>query len=119
MPGLIVHVGAQMQCPHGGTITIAPTQTRSVATLQALATSSSQLTVAGCPFQVPIGTGTKPQPCVTVKWANVATRVRAMGVFVILQATPAGSGAGVCQSAEQIPQGAPIVVKVQERVFAT
>jgi hypothetical protein len=43
-----------------------------------------------------------------------ATRVLANGKPVMLQ-----TSAGICQSAEQIPQGAPIVSVVQPRVIAT
>lgn len=114
MPGYIVHEQAQMTCPHGGTVTIVGGQARVQMNKQSAATSSGKITVAGCPFQVPIGTGTKPQPCVTVQWTNIATRVKA-GAMVLLQPTPGGSGAGICQSAEQIPQGPPMVSSVQSR----
>jgi hypothetical protein len=73
------------------------------------------ITVAGCPFQVPIGTGTKPQPCVKVQWTLVSTRVQINGQPVLLQPAP-GPGSGVCQSVEQIPQGPPVVNVIQQRV---
>ena len=60
-------------------------------------------TVAGCPFQVPVGAGTKPQPCVKVQWPVPATRVKVDGQPVLLQ-----TSTGLCQSAEQIPQGPPV-----------
>ena len=56
--------------------------------------------VAGCAFTVPAG---KPQPCVKVQWTQPAPRVKVGGQPVILQAS-----AGLCHSAEQIPQGPPI-----------
>ena len=115
MPGLILHEQAQLTCPHGGTVMITGGQTRVTMNRQAAAVSSGKITVAGCPFQVPVPGGTKPQPCVTVQWTNIGTRVKA-GAFVLLQPTPGGSGAGVCQSAEQIPQGPPMVAMVQTRV---
>lgn len=118
MPGYLVHQQAAMTCPHGGTISIVAGQPRTLA-LMAVATTASVITVAGCPFQIPFGTGTKPQPCVLVRWANVSARVKVMGLPVLVQATPAGTGGGVCQSVEQIPQGPPIVTSVQGRVFAT
>jgi hypothetical protein len=60
---------------------------------------------------VPVGAGTKPQPCVKVQWATPATRVKVLGQPVLLQ-----SSSGVCQSAEQIPQGAPVIAATQTRV---
>ena len=115
MPGLLLHERASMTCPHGGTVTVSPTQTKVVADRMAVATSDAQITVAGCPFQVPAGTGTKPQPCVTVKWTSIAGRVKVLGKFAMLQPAPSGPGAGICQSGEQIPQGSPTVQSVQKK----
>lgn len=117
MPGLMLHVGATMQCTHGAPATIAPSQPRVLVSGQPVATLPAQIVVAGCPFQIPVGAGTKPQPCVLVKWLNVSSRVMVMGQPVLLQAAP-GPGAGICQSAEQIPQGPPVVGAVQPRVIA-
>ena len=117
MPGLILSVGAVMQCTHAATATIAPGQTRVLVSGQPAATVSNLITVAGCPFQIPIGTGTKPQPCVKVQWAMMSARVTVMGQPLLLQAAP-GPGAGVCQSVEQIPQGPPVVSVLQTRVTA-
>jgi len=121
MPGLLLHQNAVMTCPHQAPVTIVPAQTRVVASTQLVAVSAAQLTVAGCLFQVPAPTpsGTKPQPCVKVLWANVSARVKIMGQPVLLQPTPTGSGAGACQSIEQIPQGPPIVNQMQTRVLGT
>jgi hypothetical protein len=109
-----------MQCTHAASVTTAPTQPRVVVGGFSVATAANLLTVAGCPFQIPIGTGTKPQPCVKVQWANLSTRFMVNGQPVLLQAPPGpGSGAGVCQSVEQIPQGPPIVGSVQLRVIGS
>ena len=53
----------------------------------------------------------KPQPCVKVQWTTPATRVKVNGQFVLLSAS-----SGLCQSAEQIPQGSPMVATTQKRV---
>lgn len=120
MPGLMLHVGAQLGCTHQATATIAPGQTRVLVNAQPVATSGNQIAVAGCPFQIPVGAGTKPQPCVKVIWANVSSRVLVMGQPVLLQAPPGpGPGGAACQSIEQIPQGPPTVRTVQTRVIAT
>jgi hypothetical protein len=118
MPGFVLHSNFGMQCFHAAPCMTAPVQPRVLVSGQPVAIATNMINVApGCPFQVPVGAGTKPQPCVTVKWANLSTRVVVMGQPVLLQATP-GPGAGVCQSAEQIPQGAPVVSAMQTRVLA-
>lgn len=119
MPGFLVHVGSITNCTHppGAVVASVVGPPRVFVNLQPVLTVANLLTVAGCPFQIPFGVGTKPQPCVTVKWANVATRVFVSGQPPLLQASP-GPGAGICQSVEQIPQGPPIVSVLQMRVTA-
>lgn len=116
MPGLLLHVNMGMQCTHGAPATITPTQPRVLVSGNPVATMSSPIMVAGCPFQVPVGAGTKPQPCMTVKWVMPAARVKVLGQPAAVIPAP-GSGPGICQSAEQIPQGPPIVSAVQPRVI--
>jgi hypothetical protein len=118
MPGFLLHVSATMQCAHQAPATIAPSQPRVVVSGQPVATMASQIAVAGCPFQIPVPGGTKPQPCVTVKWTMPSTRFLVGGQPAALLPTP-GTGPGVCQSAEQIPQGPPVVSAVQTRVIGT
>jgi len=118
MPGFLLHVNATAQCTHAAPATIAPSQPRVLVSGQPVATMSSVISVAGCPFQIPIGTGTKPQPCVTVRWTMPSTRFLVNGEPAALMPSP-GSGPGICQSAEQIPQGPPIVSAVQARVIGS
>ena len=67
--------------------------------------------LAGCAFTVPPG---KPQPCMKVQWLVPAARVMIGGQPAILQ-----SSSGLCQSAEQIPQGPPTVIVTQVRASGT
>jgi hypothetical protein len=115
MPGFILHTGAVVQCTHGIPSQIPPVQPRVLVSGQPVATMASQIVVAGCPFTIP---GPKPQPCVTIRWVMPATRVLVMGQPALVQPGP-GVGAGICQSAEQIPNGPPKVTALQPRVFAT
>ena len=114
MAGFLLHVGASVICTHGASASIVSSNQRVKVGGQAVATIADTTTVAGCPFQVPVPGGTKPQPCVKIQWAAPATRVRVLGQFVLLQ-----TSSGACQSAEQIPQGAPTVVTTQVRVKGT
>jgi hypothetical protein len=107
MPGLLFHVGATAICPHGGQISTLSTNTRVFVGGQAVATQPDTFTVSGCAFTLPSG---KPQPCVTVKWLTPGMRVLIGSKPVILQ-----NSTGVCQSAEQIPQGPPTVIMTQLR----
>lgn len=116
MPGFLLHVNAVMQCAHMAPATTAPTQPRVLVNGQPVATVANIITVAGCPFTIP---GPKPQPCVLIKWLMPATRVLVNGQPALLQPTPSGAGAGICQSVEQIPQGPPIISMVQTRVIGT
>jgi uncharacterized Zn-binding protein involved in type VI secretion len=114
MPGPVFHVGASAICPHAGTVTTISTNTRVLVSGQPVAAMADSYVVAGCPFQVPIPGGTKPQPCVTVQWLVPAARVTVNGQPVITQ-----TSTGLCFSVEQIPQGPPTVVATQPRVVAT
>lgn len=113
MPFLF-HVGASAICTHGGQVTTVSSNARVTVSGQPVATFGDTYTVAGCPFQIPVGAGTKPQPCVKVQWLVPATRVLVGGQPAILQ-----SSSGLCQSVEQIPQGPPNVVATQVRASGT
>ena len=101
-------------CPHAGQITVLSSNTRVLVSGMPVATLADTGTVAGCPFQIPIGTGTKPQPCVTARWLVPATRVLINGQPALIQ-----TSTGICQSVEQIPQGPPTITATQTRVIAT
>lgn len=109
-----MHVGAQAMCPHSGQVTIVSSNSRVLVNGQPVATFSDTYTIAGCPFQIPVGAGTKPQPCVKVQWLVPAMRVLVGGQPPVLS-----TSTGLCQSAEQIPQGAPSVTTTQMKVSGT
>jgi hypothetical protein len=117
MAGPIVDLTSKGTCPHQlGQLTLTATGTRVTVGGQAVTLMSDQFSVGSCPFQVPVGAGTKPQPCVTGRWTLAATRVTVQGqAVVIMQPSPLG----ICQSAEQIPAGPPTLTKTQTRVKAT
>jgi hypothetical protein len=116
MPGLLVHVGALVTCPHPpGTITAIVSSPRVfVNGTQAVLGALDIPTVSGCTFQVPVPGGTKPQPCVTVK-LETAKRVLVNGQPAAIL-TPAA----VCLPVEKTPpQGTPNSTPIQKRVIAT
>jgi hypothetical protein len=117
MPGSVVPLDAGVQCTHAAKATVGPGQTRVLLGGQPAATTANRITVAGCPFQIPVPPGgTKPQPCVSITWGSVSAKVSVDGRPVLLGTQ--GTVQGVCQSAEQIPQGPPSVTSVQTKVTA-
>lgn len=113
MPGFILHVGATVQCPHGGGLAdIIPGSPRVKVSQRPVATASDAFPIrTGCPFTAP---GPKPQPCVRVQWVVTSARVRVGGQPVILK-----DSTGICFSADSIPQGPPAAPASQRRVRAT
>jgi hypothetical protein len=101
-----LHVNVTVSCPHGGRASYLPTSPRANLSGQPAATVAGTWLIAGCPFTV----GTKPQPCVTIRWVTPAARVTVAGSPVVTQAST-----GLCLSAEQVPQGPPLVTVVQQR----
>jgi len=85
----ILTTASIVQCPHAGSVQL-----------------STSNTLAS------VGTGTKPQPCVTVIWQVGATQTKVNSTPVLLQ-----TSVGLCFSAEQIPQGPPVVVNVQQKAL--
>lgn len=112
MSSELYHVGATTLCPHGGSGSTISSNTRVKVSGMPVATFSDVTLVAGCPFT--IGPPPKPQPCVKVQWLTPAVRVKVMGNPVLLE-----TSTGLCQSAEQIPQGPPNVVATQIRAKGT
>ncbi len=107
MGDFLLNVGAGATCPHGGTLQIVPASVKVLGGGQPLATVGDQFLIAGCAFTVPTG---KPQPCVSVTFVP-ATKVLIGGQPAVLKAS-----VGICQSAEQIPQGSVIVSSTQVKV---
>ncbi len=112
MPIPILTTASTVQCPHGGSVTLTTSNSLSTVAGSPMLLLTDVHTVSGCPFQIPIGTGTKPQPCVTVRWTVGAQLTKINGTPVLLQ-----SSIGLCYSAEQIPQGPPVVVNVQQQAL--
>jgi hypothetical protein len=102
-----MHVGASAICPHGGQISAITTNTRVFVDHQPVVTQNDFFTVLGCTFSLPSG----PHPCILTKWIVPSTRLLVNGRPVVLQ-----NSIGMCQSADQSPQGPPNVISTQTRV---
>lgn len=118
MPGYLLHIGATVQCTHLAPATATPGAARVFVSGKPVATVTSVWNVAGCTFQIPVGTGSVPQPCLRVQWTIPSGRIVIGGSAALL--TPGiGTGAGACLNAEQAPQGVPTVNQIQLRATGT
>jgi len=114
MAGNSLTTAAALQCPHGGTVSIASTNTRVTAGGAPFALATDTFTIVGCPFQIPVGTGTVPSPCVRVQWIVTDARDKANGMFALSR-----TNAGVCLAATQLPQGPVTISATQPKVSGT
>jgi hypothetical protein len=107
MPGFLLHVGATVQCAHGGQAQ--PTAPNPQVTVggQATVTLATSYVVAGCALPPPPnGNG----PCVSAQWTSGATRVTSNGQPLLL----------VDSQATCTPTGTPLlVVATQTRAQGT
>ena len=106
MPGFLLHVGATMQCTHGGPAQSPTPDSRVKVNGQAIVTQTPPFTITACPFTTSAG----PMPCVTGNWITTATRVRASNKPVLLQDSQALT----------TPNGVPLnILSTQTRVKGT
>jgi hypothetical protein len=110
MPAPLLSTASSLQCPHGGTVSIVSANTRAQATAP-LALATDTFTIAGCPFQIPVGTGTVPHPCVSVQWTKTNTLTTVNGTPTLSQ-----DSVGLCLAADQAPQGPVSVVQAEAMV---
>jgi hypothetical protein len=81
MPGLMLHVGAQVICMHAGQAEPVMPCPRVTLSGQLAVTITSPWVVAGCVLPPPPAAN---GPCVTAMYITAATRVTAMGQPVLL-----------------------------------
>jgi hypothetical protein len=102
----ILTTASTVLCPHGGTLTLITSNTTSRVDGAPMLLVIDVHPIVGCPFAV----GPKPQPCVVARWVAGASRTKVNQTPVLLT-----NSVGICHSAEQIPQGPPNIVKVQQK----
>ncbi len=112
-PLLVLPPGGVGVCPHAGQMPtlIAGADVHKVHTSgQAVATSTLPLGIVGCSF----APGGAAHPCTFVGGVQLSTRVTINGKPALLAAQPL-----LCQAADQVPQGVPLVLSTATRVVAT
>ena len=113
MPGFVLTTGSMVLCLHGGQAMLTTANTKVAVDGMPALLESDVHSVAGCPFQIPIGTGTKPSPCIRIEWLAGAIQLQVNGVGVLLQ-----SSVGMCYSPEGAPQGVASIVNTQTKLSA-
>lgn len=109
MAGNTLTVTSQLQCPHGGQVSIVTTNLRAKGSSGSIATAADTFIVVGCPFQIP-ATPPIPSPCLSVRWLITDMRVKANGTFTLSR-----SSQGLCLNALQAPQGPVVILNTQVR----
>jgi hypothetical protein len=101
MPGFVLHVGAVVQCAHGGQAQPTTPNPRVKVSGQPIVTQAGPYVIAGCALPPPpVANG----PCLTAQWAMGAVRVKANGMPVLLQDSQA-----VCT-----PTSTPLLISVTQ-----
>ena len=99
MPGFLLHVGAVVQCIHGGIAQPTVPNPRVKVMGQPIVSQSAPYMITGCTFPPPpVANG----PCVTANWVMGAIRVKSMGMPVLLQDSQA-----IC-----VPTGTGLIISV-------
>ena len=107
MPGLLVHVSAQVLCSHAGQAKPSVPNPRVTVGGQATVLLTTPYLISGCTFPPPPAAN---GPCVTGQWLTGTTRVTSNGQPLVVNA-----GTSVCA-----PTGTPLIVAfTQTRVTAT
>ncbi len=101
MPGFLLHVGATVQCVHGGTAQPTVPNPRVKVGGQPIVMQPAPYVVAGCPFPPPPAAN---GPCVVATWIIGALRVTANGMPVLLMDSQA-----ICA-----PTGTPLTIAMTQ-----
>lgn len=101
MPGFILHLGATVQCMHGGKVQPTSPNARVTVDGQPVATMPAPWPIAGCALPGPPAAN---GPCRAATWLTASTRVLVGGQPVLVQ-----DGQAVCT-----PTGMPLLVLVTQ-----
>ena len=113
MPGNVLTATSTVMCTHGGQAVLTTANTRLLIDGVPALLESDVHAVAGCPFQIPVGAGTKPSPCVRIEWSGGAAQLGVGGVGVLTQ-----TSVGKCISPEGAAQGVAIIASTQAKTAA-
>jgi hypothetical protein len=107
MPELLGE-GSQLKCPHGGTVSVTSSNTKSKANGEAILRSSDTFKISGCSFSLPPPVG--PHPCLQVKWVQTSAKSKAGG-----DSTLTKGSTGMCVAGDQAVQGTVMISSAQSK----
>ena len=113
MPGNVLNIASTVLCMHGGSAILTTSNSKLMVDNVPALLESDVHSVAGYPFQIPVGPGTKPSPCIRIEWSLGAMQMQVNGVGVLLQ-----SSIGKCYSPEGALQGVANIVNTQMKISA-
>jgi len=113
MPGNILTISSTVLCMHGGSAILTTANTKVKVDNAPALLETDVHSVAGCPFQIPIGAGTKPSPCIRIQWSGGSTQMQVNGAGVLVR-----SSIGQCFSPEGAMQGIASIVNTQMKTSA-
>ncbi len=96
MGAAVVTTSSTVLCPHGGQARLSTSQSKVEAGGAKVILISDEHAITGCAFVA----GTKPQPCVKLRWIMGAMQSKVDGTAIVTSAA-----IGLCYSAEDIPGG--------------
>jgi Domain of unknown function (DUF4280) len=108
MPGYVLTSASTIQCTHGGSASVSPSNTKVTADGSPILVESDTHTVAGCPFMK----GNTPSPCTEIAWSAGASKVTINGTAVLVK-----SSVGQCKASGAV-QGTAIIANTQSKVQA-
>ena len=108
MPGYVLTKASTIQCTHGGSASVTPSNTSVKADGSPILVESDVHTVAGCPFMK----GNTPSPCTEIEWSAGASKVKIDGTAVLVK-----SSVGQCKASGAV-QGIATVASTQTKVKA-
>jgi len=109
MPGFVLTSASTILCTHGGSASVVPSNTKTLADGAPILVESDIHRVAGCPFMI----GPAPSPCVQIAWSAGAAKVSVDGTAVLVQ-----SSIGQCKAGTGAVQGVAIIADTQSKVQA-
>ncbi len=113
MAGNVLTTSSTVMCTHGASAALTTANAKVMVDGSPALLESDVHSVAGCPFQIPVGPGTKPSPCIRIQWSGGAVQMQVNGVGVLTQ-----SSVGQCYSAEGAVQGVATISNAQMKVSA-
>jgi len=108
--GKLLNASTTMMCPHGGTVNIITSNSKTKAGGDFVVCSSDTFLIAGCPFMI----GPTPHPCMQVQWVQTALKSKVMSDPPL-----ADDSVGLCVAADQATQGTVQIVVTQSQVSGT